>query len=139
MDSGLDASSGIGIASKADHVLIRSTRIGDLNLDGVVSISDFIDLASNFNINGATWQEGDLNYDGSVTIADFIALASNFNASYGGGLGGASAEDFQLVADFAANVGVDGDLIGSAVPEPGMMWVVGVAALGLMSRTRRRG
>src|SRR5205823_3570514 len=32
-----------------DEVLIRYTRIGDLNYDGTVSISDFIDLASNFN------------------------------------------------------------------------------------------
>ena len=31
-----------------------------------------------------TWQEGDLNYDGQVTISDFIDLASNFNTSYSG-------------------------------------------------------
>jgi len=30
------------------EVLIRHVFIGDLNLDGAVSISDFIDLASNF-------------------------------------------------------------------------------------------
>jgi hypothetical protein len=138
IDSGLHPSSAIGIASMADHVLIRPTRIGDLNLDGMVSIADFLKLASNFNIGGTTWQEGDLNYDESVTIADFLALAANFNASYGGGLAGASAEDYQLLEDFAASVGVDGGVIGSAVPEPGSACVL-LSGLGwmLLRRSRR--
>src|SRR5207253_9967525 len=51
--------SSIGVAIMSDHVLIRPTRIGDLNLDGAVTIADFIDLASNFNSTGG-WQEGDL-------------------------------------------------------------------------------
>ena len=46
-------------------------------------ISDFIDLASNFNKSG-TWRDGDLNYDGTVTISDFIDLASSFNLSFAG-------------------------------------------------------
>ena len=54
------------------NLLIRPTIAGDLNLDGVVTISDFIDLASNFNQLGVTWQEGDINYDGAVTISDLI-------------------------------------------------------------------
>ena len=53
-------------------MLIRSTRIGDLNLDGAVTISDFIDLASNFNGTNKTWQEGDLNYDGKADFNDEI-------------------------------------------------------------------
>jgi hypothetical protein len=137
IDSHLHASSGIGIAAMSDHVLIRSTRLGDLNLDGLVSIADFISLASNFNSGGVTWQEGDLNYDGAVTIADFISLASNFNSNYAGGLGGASADDYQLVANFASSIGVDGGVIGSAVPEPGTILVLALAGLGLMSRKRR--
>src|SRR5207244_445127 len=40
VDSGLHAGSGIGIAITGDHVTIRPTRIGDLNLDGNVTISD---------------------------------------------------------------------------------------------------
>ena len=89
-DSGLSAHPGskIGVAVVIDAhgdevVLVRPTRTGDLNLDGQVSISDFIDLATQFNQPGAlTWQEGDLNYDGHVTISDFIDLAANFNTSY---------------------------------------------------------
>src|SRR5687767_13762968 len=85
-DSGLHANSAIGIGKLTDahgdpYVYIRSTRIGDLNLDGTVTIADFIDLAANFNGTGG-WQEGDLNGDTLITISDFIDLAANFNASY---------------------------------------------------------
>jgi len=92
-DSGLPShpNSGIGLAKLADahgdsYLLIRPTRIGDLNLDGTVSIADFIELAAHFNQSGAdiTWQEGDVNYDNTVSIADFIELSSNFNGSYSG-------------------------------------------------------
>jgi len=89
-DSGLAAHPGarlgmaiVNDANGAANVLIRPTLAGDVNLDGVVTISDFIDLASNFNqLSGTTWQEGDLNYDGAVTISDFIDLAANFNTAY---------------------------------------------------------
>jgi hypothetical protein len=128
IDSHLHANSGIGIAKMTNHVLIRPTRTGDLNLDGLVTISDFIDLASHFNQLGmATWQEGDMNYDRSVTIADFIDLAANFNTSYAGEAWAISEADAGLLASFAEAHGV---------PEPGLS-VVMVGALGWLG-TRRR-
>ncbi len=141
-DSGLaaHANSKLGIAQLTDahgdpYILIRPTRIGDLNLDGQVTISDFIDLASNFNGVNKTWQEGDLNYDGSVTISDFIDLASNFNGSYSGSI---SSADVQVLASFAASIGVDPSVIGSAVPEPSCILIAGVGASLLATRRRRR-
>src|SRR5213075_178585 len=73
-DSGLAAHGGaarLGLGVVADahgdlNVFIRTTRLGDVNLDGQTTIADFIDLASHFNQPG-TWQEGDVNYDGQVT------------------------------------------------------------------------
>jgi len=139
VDSGLHSGAEIGLAQIGDHIMIRPTRVGDLNLDGVVTISDFIDLASNFNTLGtATWQEGDLNYDHNVTISDFIDLASNFNGSYVGGAGAVSADDLQTLSAFASSVGVDPSVIGSAVPEPGTMGLLAIGAMGLMSGRRRR-
>ncbi len=113
---GLHPNSAIGLALLNDlhgdlSVFIRLTRIGDLNLDGQVTISDFIDLASHFNTSGATWQEGDLNYDGSVTISDFIDLASNFNSTYSGEVFPISPQDQQTLSTFAA-------AHGASVPEP---------------------
>ncbi|HEV8605566.1 MAG TPA: DVUA0089 family protein [Tepidisphaeraceae bacterium] len=65
----------------ADHTLTFFILTGDLNGDRQVTISDFIDLASNFNKSPATWADGDLNYDSVVTISDFIDLAANFGQS----------------------------------------------------------
>jgi hypothetical protein len=51
IDSGLYAHAGavVGIAQIGDHIYIRDARIGDLNLDGQVTIEDFINLASSFS------------------------------------------------------------------------------------------
>jgi uncharacterized protein YkwD len=124
----------VGLAMLPDahgdsHLLIRPTRLGDLNLDGLVSIADFIDLASNFNLSAtATWQEGDLNADGNVSIADFIDLASNFNTTYSGQTFPISPSDQQLLSNFASSIGV-------SVPEP---TALSLLALGTILFTRRR-
>jgi len=101
-------------------ILVAYTLTGDLNLDGTVSISDFIDLASHFGETNATWRGGDVNYDRQVSIADFIDLAANFGAIY---TGSAPAEAHTL-----------------AVPEPSMI-VTGAIALGCacLRRRARRG
>jgi len=135
-DSGLHPGAAIGIAQIVDAhgdalVEVRATKVGDLNLDGTVSISDFIDLAAHFNGSGG-WQEGDLNFDGTVSISDFIDLASNFNTSYSGEVFPISASDETMLANFAAS-------IGASVPEPGTLGVIAVGAFGLLGRRRRRG
>jgi hypothetical protein len=136
VDSGLAAhpNSRIGIAIVPDahgdrSLFMRPTRIGDLNLDGTVSIADFINLTSNFNGPG-TWQEGDVNGDFMVTIADFIDLSSNFGASYSGGVIPISPSDAAMLADFAAAHG------GGPVPEPALMSLLMPALL--LGRRRRR-
>ena len=130
IDTHLHPSSKIGLATIGNHILIRPTRIGDLNLDGTVSIADFIILASNFNLTGtATWQDGDLNYDRSVTISDFIDLASNFNTSYGGEVWPISDADAKMLSDFAQES-------GASVPEPAALGML-LSPLLLLARKRR--
>src|SRR5258706_4971241 len=131
-DSSLAAHPGsaVGIAaSSSGYILIRPTRIGDINLDGTVTISDFIDLSSNFGRTGVTWQEGDLNYDGSVTISDFIDLASNFGATYAGDAIPISAADQLAINSFAASHGI-------AVPEPSSIPLLLLVSLATL-RPRR--
>ena len=136
-DSGLAAHPGsaIGVGKVTDahgdsYVLVRATRNGDVNLDGSVTIADFIDLASNFNAEGS-WQQGDLNGDGTVSIADFIDLASNFNTSYAGASWPISGEERAALSQFASS-------IGTTVPEPGVATVVMVFAHAMTLRRRRR-
>jgi hypothetical protein len=130
-DSSLAAHPGsaLGLAIQGDAILIRPTRIGDVNLDGIVTISDFIDLASNFGRTGVTWQEGDLNYDGSVTISDFIDLASNFATTYAGDTLPISPGDQLALNSFAAAHGI-------AIPEPESMALLLLAALATVRRRR---
>jgi hypothetical protein len=146
-DSGLaaHANSAIGVAVVTDAhgdklTMVRTTRLGDLNLDGTVTIADFLALAGNFNVAGVgiTWEEGDLNGDQAVTIADFLGLAGNFNASYSGSAGVVDPADLQTLANFASSIGVDPSVIGSAVPEPGTLSLLAIGGLGLMARRRRK-
>jgi len=95
----------MGKATDSDggqYILIRPTRLGDVNLDGSVTIADFIDLASHFNGPG-TWQEGDVNGDGQVSIGDFIDLASNFNTSYSGLSWAIAPQEKAMLAEFASS------------------------------------
>src|SRR5882672_9373188 len=111
---------------------MRPTRIGDLNLDGSVTIADFIDLASHFNASGpnVTWQEGDLNYDNAVTIADFIDLASNFGTTYFGSIMTISPSDLAMLSDFAQAHS------GTPVPEPALISLAAACALTIPRRNR---
>jgi hypothetical protein len=95
------------IVTDAD-VLVRYTRLGDANLDGVVNINDFSRLAANFNTAG-DWSDGDFDFSGSVGITDFAQMAANFNLA-------ALAE--------------------RAVPEPSMVIVAAIALLGSARRRR---
>lgn len=99
-----------GVAVDDTAIVMRYTRQGDANLDGITNISDFALLAANFN-TASGWTKGDFNYDGSTNIGDFALLAANFNQSAG-------------------------DLPrGGAVPEPASFGLA-VAALALIRRRR---
>ena len=65
----------------AQAVLVRLTRYGDADLNGVVNLLDFNKLAANFNGSGKLWSDGDFTYDGNVNLLDFNRLAANFNLS----------------------------------------------------------
>jgi arabinogalactan endo-1,4-beta-galactosidase len=100
----------------ATTLLLRSTRFGDSNLDGVVNLLDLNSLATNFGSNTGIWTVGDFNYDGVTNVLDFNLLASNFGQS-----------DAQSSPS-----------LGQLVPEPCMMSAVAAAVLW-MSGCRNRG
>lgn len=55
-------------------------KAGDINGDGLVNLSDFFILRTNFGKTGATRAEGDLNGDGQVNLSDFFVVRQNFGS-----------------------------------------------------------
>ena len=75
-----------GQAVDSTAILIRYTRFGDADLNGVVNLLDFNRLAANFNGADGSWSQGDFTYDRVVNLVDFNALAANFNKAGAVGL-----------------------------------------------------
>ena len=67
-----------GVPVDSNSILVGPELLGDANVDGMVSSSDFIMLATHFGATGQNWMTGDSNGDGVVNALDFNAIASNF-------------------------------------------------------------
>lgn len=76
------AAPGMGVAAVygTDGLDLVYARLGDANLDGVVSVNDMATLRWNLGATGsrATWQTGDFDYDGRVTSRDLVLLRRNY-------------------------------------------------------------
>jgi hypothetical protein len=104
---------------------------GDANLDLVVDFNDLAALAQNYNQTNErkTWFQGDFTLDGIVDFNDLAALAQNYNQPVAGAaLGGSFGGDF----------GADVERAFAQVPEPGTIGLLGIAAVGLAARRRRK-
>jgi hypothetical protein len=113
-----------GISPAATDVLVRLTYYGDTDLNGVVDGSDYSRIDNGY-LNGLTgWYNGDFNYDGIINGSDYTLIDNAFNTQ------GAS-----LAASIAV---VPTAQVSSAVPEPTVAGLLGVAALGFVGRRRRR-
>jgi hypothetical protein len=69
-----------GIEVDADDILIRYTKPGDANLDGVVNNNDITILAGNYRPGapGKLWHNADFNYDGETNNNDITTLAGYY-------------------------------------------------------------
>jgi autotransporter-associated beta strand protein len=104
-------------------VLLRHTRYGDADLNGLINLDDFNRLAGNFGGVNKVWSQGDFDYNGNVDLDDFNLLAGNFGLSAGpDGVVGAG--------DWAA--------LGSAVPEPSSAVLLLGTGLACLRRRRSR-
>ena len=111
-----------GVFADATSILVKYTRYGDANLDGIVSLNDFNRLAANFGGSNKIWSQADFTFDGIVNLNDFNRLASNFGL-------------------FAAGPDVtpqDWSALAAAVPEPGALLVTGAAICAAAGRRRFR-
>jgi hypothetical protein len=110
-----------GTAVDNSAVLIAYTLSGDANLDSVVNALDFNALATNYGPTSNLWSQGDFNYDGQVNSLDFDAIAANFNETL----------------PTAAPAPLAGQALGSLVPEPTSLALLGLGASAILGRRRR--
>jgi hypothetical protein len=115
-----------GEAVDANTILLRATRIGDANLDGVVNDDDVTIVGATFGMtSGAVWALGDFDYDGDVDDDDVTLVSALYDP--GAPPVGGAAGAFQPVSI-------------TAVPEPAS-WVLAVLAgfaTGLIGWRRQR-
>ena len=73
-----------GTPVNAQSLLVKFTWQDDLNLDGIVDITDASTFGNNFDFGatpGHTFAQGDLNYDGYIDITDSAIFGNAFNTS----------------------------------------------------------
>jgi hypothetical protein len=125
-----------GLTDLTGHeVLVRSTYLGDADLNGSVELGDFHRFLSGFDGDaGASWSSGDFDYSGSVDLGDFrrflIGLAGQPSPYL-------SPELYAELTQFGHDHDVAVDL--SAIPEPSASALALIAAgvCGAAGRGRR--
>jgi fibronectin-binding autotransporter adhesin len=115
-----------GQPSSDGDVLVKYTFVGDANLDGVINAEDYILIDNGFENQLTNWFNGDFNYDGVINGDDYTLIDNAFNTQGSVNFASASAGPTNMIAG------------GTAVPEPAMLSVLGVAVLGMVGRRRRR-
>ncbi|MBC7782276.1 MAG: autotransporter-associated beta strand repeat-containing protein [Burkholderiales bacterium] len=101
------ALSGFTVPNPTTSVLVKYTWRGDANLDGVVNGSDYALADTGFSGGGTGWFYGDVNYDDVINGSDYALIDTGFSSQTG------------------------------PLPEPAMLSLLGLGAMGMLRRRRR--
>jgi hypothetical protein len=127
-----DGADGIVVGLSSGQIEIKYTLLGDTDLNGAVTGSDFTALAGNLGKSGVGWDKGDFLYTGAVTGSDFTALSQNLGKSTSGADVILPAADYAAIDAFAAANGLMAD-----VPEPATIGLFALSIAGMLGRRRR--
>jgi hypothetical protein len=111
---------GSGNTIAANAIVGKYTYFGDVNFDGQVTGDDYGTIDANLNTTpapGVAWLYGDANLDGQVTGDDYGTLDATLGNGTANPLSAAGA---------------------AAVPEPGSLTMITLAALVTFGRRRRK-
>jgi fibronectin-binding autotransporter adhesin len=119
----------LGEALVGSTLTVGYAYYGDADMSGHVDGTDYSLIDTGFGSGGTLtgWQNGDFNYDGFVDGSDYSLIDNAFNT--------------QLATVPAAQIAVNTSEIAggsAAVPEPASLGLLGIGAMGLTSRRRRR-
>src|SRR5581483_7565128 len=81
--SAADADHALGYTDTGNAVVVRFTRLGDANLDGLVNFADVLDVVQHYGRTDAGWSDGDFNYDGAVNFRDLLTVVEELRATNG--------------------------------------------------------
>jgi fibronectin-binding autotransporter adhesin len=119
-----DYPNGSGHTISAGAIVGKYTYIGDTNMDGQVTPQDYTATDSNLGTSaplGISWFYGDTNFDGNIDPTDYAGI----DGALGLGVGNPLAVN-GLAGDF--------DELSRVVPEPGVVWGIGVGMLAIRRR-----
>lgn len=118
--------------STGDFQLIRDAigaglLAGDANFDGNVDIRDLYTLATHWQGAATRWSDADFNLDGFVNASDLTSISLNWQANSG-------------VLGPQLSLGTALSMLNlSSVPEPTSMGLLGLGAMPVLAKRRRRG